>query len=67
MYGSEIWGIACNAKLNTNPEELVQNKFFKWLLGVNKYCNNNEGKSAPPWPNPLRTLNGGRGEGGSRY
>ena len=22
-------------------EELVQNKFLKWLLGVNKYCNNN--------------------------
>ena len=41
MYGSEIWGIDCNGKLDTDPEELVQNKFLKWLLGVNKYCNNN--------------------------
>ena len=23
------------------PAELVQNKFLKWLLGVNKYCKNN--------------------------
>ena len=41
MYGSEIWGIDCNGKLDTDPEEQVQNKFLKWLLGVNKYCNNN--------------------------
>ena len=41
MYGSEIWGIDCNGKLDTDPEELVQNEFLKWLLGVNKYCNNN--------------------------
>ena len=41
MYGSEIWGIDCSGKLDTDPEELVQNKFLKWLLGVNKYCNNN--------------------------
>ena len=41
MYGSEIWGIDCNGKLDTDPEELVKNKFLKWLLGVNKYCNNN--------------------------
>ena len=24
-----------------DPAELVQNIFLKWLLGVNKYCNNN--------------------------
>ena len=41
MYGSEIWGIDCNGKLDTDPEELVLNKFLKWLLGVNKYCKNN--------------------------
>ena len=41
MYGSEIWGIDCKGKLDIDPEELVQNKFLKWLLGVNKYCNNN--------------------------
>ena len=28
-------------KLEKDPAELVQNKFLKWLLGVNKYCNNN--------------------------
>ena len=41
MYGSEIWGIDCNGKLDTDAEEIVQNKFLKWLLGVNKYCSNN--------------------------
>ena len=40
LHGSEIWG-DCNGKLDTGPAELVQNKFLKWLLGVNKYCNNN--------------------------
>ena len=35
MYGSEIWGIDCNDKLDKDPEELVQNKLLKWLLGVN--------------------------------
>ena len=24
-----------------DPTELVKNIFLKWLLGVNKYCNNN--------------------------
>ena len=36
MYGSEIWGIGCNGKLDTDPEELVQNKCLKWPLGVDK-------------------------------
>ena len=31
----------CKGKLEKDPAELVQNKFLKWLLGVNKYCNNN--------------------------
>ena len=30
-YGSEIWGIDCNGKMNRDPAELVQNKFLKWL------------------------------------
>ena len=34
-------GIDCKGKLEKDPAELVQNKFLKWLLGVNKYCNNN--------------------------
>ena len=41
FYASEVWGIDCNEKLEKDPAELVQNKFLKWLLGVNKYCNNN--------------------------
>ena len=41
LYGSEIWGIDCNGKTSKDPAEIEQNKFLKWLLGVNKYCNNN--------------------------
>ena len=41
FYASEVRGIDCNGQLEKDPEELVQNKFLKWLLGVNKYCNNN--------------------------
>ena len=33
-------GVDCNGQ-EKDPAELVQNKFLKWLLGVNKYCNNN--------------------------
>ena len=32
---SEVWGIDCNGKLERDQAELVQNKFQKWLLGVN--------------------------------
>ena len=39
FYASEVWGIDCNGKLEKDPAELVQSKFLKWLLGVNKYCN----------------------------
>ena len=42
FYASEVWGIDCNGQLEKDPAELVQNKFLKWLLGVNKYCNNDE-------------------------
>ena len=38
LYGSEIWGVD---QIEKDPAELVQIKFLKWLLGVNKYCNNN--------------------------
>ena len=41
FYASEVWGIDCNGQSEKDPAELVQNKFPKWLLGVNKYCNNN--------------------------
>ena len=34
QHGNEV-------ELEKDPAELVQNKFLKWLLGVNKYCNNN--------------------------
>ena len=40
FYASEVWGIDCNGQLEKDPAELVQNKFLKWLLGVNKYCHN---------------------------
>ena len=40
-----MWGIDCNGKLDNDPAELVQNKFLKWLLGVNKYCNNNASRA----------------------
>ena len=36
LYASEVWGIDCNEQLEKDPAELVQNKFLKWLLGVNK-------------------------------
>ena len=41
LYGSEIWGVDCNDRMDKDPAELVQIKFLKWLLGVNKYCSNN--------------------------
>ena len=41
FYASKVWGFYCNGQLEKGPAELVQNKFLKWLLGVNKYCNNN--------------------------
>ena len=42
FYTSKVWEIDCNGQLDKDPAELVQNKFLKWLLGVNKYCNNDE-------------------------
>ena len=36
LYGKEIWGIDCNGKIDKDPAELAENKFLKWLLGVNK-------------------------------
>ena len=41
FYASEVWRIDCNRQFEKDPAELVSNKFLKWLLGVNKYCNNN--------------------------
>ena len=45
FYASEVWEIDCKGKLEKDPAELVQNKLLKWLLGVNKYCNNNACKA----------------------
>ena len=39
---SKVWGIDCNGQLDKDPAELVQNKFLKWLLGVNNNCNHDE-------------------------
>ena len=36
FYASEVWGIDCSGQLEKDPAELVQNKFLKLLLGVNK-------------------------------
>ena len=41
LYGREIWCVDCNDQIEKDPAELVQIKFLKWLLGVNKYCSNN--------------------------
>ena len=45
LFGGRLRGIDCNGKLDKDPAELVQNKFLKWLLGVNKYCNNNASRA----------------------
>ena len=62
FYASEVWGIDCNGQLEKDPAELVQNKFLKWLLGVNKYCNYNNGGRAETgrFPSPtVGTLSSG--------
>ena len=41
LYVSEIWGVDSNDQIEKDPAELVQIKFLKWLLGVDKYCSNN--------------------------
>ena len=41
LYGSEIWGVDRNDQVEKDPTELVQIKFLKWLLGVNKYSSDN--------------------------
>ena len=41
LYESEIWVVDCNDRIDKDPAQLVQIKFFKWLLGVNKYYSNN--------------------------
>ena len=37
-YGSEVWGVDHDGKLENDPIEFVQAKFIRWLLGVNKFC-----------------------------
>ena len=40
-YGSEVWGVDPDGKLENDPIEFVQTKFIRWLLGVNKFCSSN--------------------------
>ena len=40
-YGSEVWGVDHDGKLENDPIEFVQTKFIWWLLGVNKFCSSN--------------------------
>lgn len=40
-YGSEVWEVDHNGKLENDPIESVQMKFIRWLLGVNKFCSSN--------------------------
>ena len=45
-YGSEVWGVDHDGKLENDPIEFVQTKFIRWLLGVNKFCSSNACRSA---------------------
>ena len=44
-YGSEVWGVDHDGKLENDPIEFVQTKFIRWLLGVNKFCSSNACRS----------------------
>ena len=44
-YGSEVWGVDPDGKLENDPIEFVQTKFIRWLLGVNKFCSSNACRS----------------------
>ena len=44
-YGSEVWGVDHDGKLENDPTEFVQTKFIRWLLGVNKFCSSNACRS----------------------
>jgi hypothetical protein len=42
LYGSEVWGPEhYKSKIEKDPNEIVQNKFCKMLLGVTKQATNN--------------------------
>ena len=45
MYGTEVWGVDHDGKLENDPIEFVQTKFIGWLLGVNKFCSSNACRS----------------------
>ena len=55
LYGSEICGVDCNDQIEKDPAELVQIKFLKWLLGVNKYCSNNARRAESVLANSYQT------------
>ena len=44
-YGSEVWGVDHDGKLENHPIEVVQTKFIRWLLGINKFCSSNACRS----------------------
>ena len=44
-YGSEVWGVDHDGKLENDPIEFVQTNFIRWLLGVNKFCSSNAWRS----------------------
>ena len=44
-YGSEVWGVNHDGKLENDPTEFVQTKFIRCLLGVNKFCSSNACRS----------------------
>ena len=44
-YGSEVWGVDHDGKLENDPIEFVQTKFIRWLLGVNKFRSSNACRS----------------------
>ena len=41
-YGSEVCGVDHDGKLEKDPIEIVQTKFIRWLLGVNKFCSSDQ-------------------------
>ena len=44
-YGSDVWGVDHDGKLENDPIEFVQTKFIRWLLGVNEFCSSNACRS----------------------
>ena len=39
---SKVCGVDHDGKLEKDPIEIVQTKFIRWLLGVNKFCSSDQ-------------------------